>query len=1040
MFSTTMGAPPAPRSADPTDRRRRRWIPRVAAASTGLLIAGAIAVPATVAADTTPVNVTVDYSIDKGPSDQVASGFLHGMKADDPPQHLIDAIEVRTIRGADHHPNLPSLFDPATYQRTQEAGAKLNVGVYYYKDEVGNPLSSYRPGDNGDWDTWRQIVTGVVTEAKDNNFDVSSWITWNEPNLQWNSTARPYTRFLEAHKIAHDTIKSIDPDAKVQGPEVYSYNKPKLTEFLTYCKQNDCLPELLTWHELSATPTAVPQHVSEITDWMKENGIEPMPISITEYQGQGYGSPSAWHVGQNVRWLAQFERAVPYGLESALVASWEWDGQDPAFRPTLGNAVSRDLVTPRGVWWNLNAYRDMSDRLVQTTSGDVPEFTGPEKTYEAESALMQGAVVASNWGGYTGTGFWNPQNASGDWVEFSVDAPAAGRYTLFVRNANGGTANRPLSVTLNGQVVATPPFAPTGGWSTWKYETLFVDLAEGKNTVRFTNTGSRGPNIDHLGVSKGEVTIAPAAPVDALTGLDKAMHRSVTLVGNQTSSAQEVNLKLTNIPAELIRADSIRVRASIIPNTESVASPVLALDEEVTVVDGKAEVPVSLPAGASARIDVVPSLKDAAVFRLEAEDLAGTAGDGVSFETVSAPEASGGKAVALATSGAESGVSFQADVPEDGVYRVNLGSQTSPGAGTAQLYVDGEAVGGPIERAGAETFDAPYVGVVSLSKGAHQLEVREVGDAGPSSLTIDHFELTSLTAVTKAGVPQNVTAAATGDTSITVSWSASDPTGPGFTGYRVYEAGGSQPVCETAETSCVISGLALGSSHAYEVVGVNARGEGDRSPATAEITLPEVASNDGAKSAPGKAVLSSNDGWDTGLKDGTFQIAMDLWWGQNGSLFKLYQDGVLVAKVPLAMSATSAAQHATVDISGLKNGTYVFTGELLNSKGSTATQPLTVKVTDASPGKPALSSDNYDRDGNYTVTADLWWGTNATSYRFLEAGVEVGSGQLAAASPSAQKATLAVTGKAKGTYTYTVEFTNAAGTTVSAPLKVTVSK
>ena len=37
-------------------------------------------------------------------------------------------------------------------------------------------------------------------------------------------------------------------------------------------------------------------------------------------------------------------------------------------------------------------------------------------------------------------------------------------------------------------------------------------------------------------------------------------------------------------------------------------------------------------------------------------------------------------------------------------------------------------------------------------------------------------------------------------------------------------------------------------------------------------------------------------------------------------------------------------------------------------------------------------------------------------------------------------ATLPVTGKAKGTYTYTVEFTNAAGTTVSAPLTVTVTK
>lgn len=292
---------------------------------------------------------------------------------------------------------------------------------------------------------------------------------------------------------------------------------------------------------------------------------------------------------------------------------------------------------------------------------------------------------------------------------------------------------------------------------------------------------------------------------------------------------------------------------------------------------------------------------------------------------------------------------------------------------------------------------------------------------------------------TLPAAPQNAAAVATADTTIEVTWDASAPAGPGFSGYRVYEAGAAEPVCETSETSCTVQGLELGTTHAYEIAGVNAVGEGERSAATASVTLPEVASDDGARTAPGKATLSSNDGWDTGLKDGTFQVTMNLWWGENGSLFKLYRDGELVAKVPLTMMSPGA-QRAVVDIDGLPDGTYVFTGELLNSKGTTATKPLTVKVTDASPGRPVLSADNKDGDGSYTVTADLWWGTNATSYRFLENGAEVGAGELEAASPTAQRATLAVTGRAEGSYTYTVEFTNAAGTTVSAPLKVAVTK
>ena len=84
---------------------------------------------------------------------------------------------------------------------------------------------------------------------------------------------------------------------------------------------------------------------------------------------------------------------------------------------------------------------------------------------------------------------------------------------------------------------------------------------------------------------------------------------------------------------------------------------------------------------------------------------------------------------------------------------------------------------------------------------------------------------------TLPGAPQNVTATLAGDTSVKVSWDAAALAGPGFTGYRVYEAGGAEPVCETSETTCTVKDLELGSTHAYEVAGVNRIGEGARSAA-----------------------------------------------------------------------------------------------------------------------------------------------------------------------------------------------------------------
>ena len=196
---------------------------------------------------------------------------------------------------------------------------------------------------------------------------------------------------------------------------------------------------------------------------------------------------------------------------------------------------------------------------------------------------------------------------------------------------------------------------------------------------------------------------------------------------------------------------------------------------------------------------------------------------------------------------------------------------------------------------------------------------------------------------------------------------------------------------------------------------------------------------DTATAVPARGVLSHDNGWDTGLLDGDYTVHMNLWWGQNASSMRLYENGVLIATVPLTASGLSA-QHASVPIRGRGNGEYRYTAVLANTKGETTLAPLTVSVTAANPGKPVLSHDNHDGDGRYTVTANLWWGTNATSYRFFQDGVLVAEGVLAARTPSAQKATLAVTGAAKGSHTYRVEFRNAAGATTSDALTVAVKK
>ncbi|GAA4622693.1 hypothetical protein GCM10023196_015920 [Actinoallomurus vinaceus] len=131
----------------------------------------------------------------------------------------------------------------------------------------------------------------------------------------------------------------------------------------------------------------------------------------------------------------------------------------------------------------------------------------PDTTYEAEDATLSGPVVATDHAGYTGSGFADYRHDSGDYVQWDVDVPADGTYTLLFRYANGGFGDRPLAVAVDGGAASTQQFATTGDWDTWSAQPVVVTLSAGRHTVRATATGANGPNIDNLGVSAGKVTV-----------------------------------------------------------------------------------------------------------------------------------------------------------------------------------------------------------------------------------------------------------------------------------------------------------------------------------------------------------------------------------------------------------------------------------------------------------------------------------------------------------------------------------------------------
>jgi len=155
---------------------------------------------------------------------------------------------------------------------------------------------------------------------------------------------------------------------------------------------------------------------------------------------------------------------------------------------------------------NLNANAQALVQKALNTLGAAMAGTNPPPTgtlFEAESGtLSAGGTFDSNHTGFTGTGFANPANAVGAYVDIPVTADTAGTRTLTFRYSDGTTAARPATISVNGTSHGTLNFPVTANWDTWANVSITVPLKAGTNTIRIAGTTAAGDaNIDSVTVS-----------------------------------------------------------------------------------------------------------------------------------------------------------------------------------------------------------------------------------------------------------------------------------------------------------------------------------------------------------------------------------------------------------------------------------------------------------------------------------------------------------------------------------------------------------
>lgn len=140
-------------------------------------------------------------------------------------------------------------------------------------------------------------------------------------------------------------------------------------------------------------------------------------------------------------------------------------------------------------------------------TGEIDAAVHRKAFYHAIDAAYGKGVEESVNAGFREQGYVNLDNVYGSFLEWQVFVPESGSYVCTFGFANGSSNNRPMTISVNGEVHSQQNYAPTGAWTAWTESSITLTLDKGKNLIRMTSASAEGgPNLDYLSISKDEIS------------------------------------------------------------------------------------------------------------------------------------------------------------------------------------------------------------------------------------------------------------------------------------------------------------------------------------------------------------------------------------------------------------------------------------------------------------------------------------------------------------------------------------------------------
>ena len=323
-------------------------------------------------------NVTPDATVDLGQSNCPANslntdctvghgstGFLYGQATDGVPSDttlqglgVLDTTVAKPPQGI-QHPN-GDVMD-ITEQWKRNGGKDIQI---YMKDAyAGFPYPAYGSEGIQEFVTMSKNQVKTVLDEFPQYESSFVWIPFNEPDYNdknypsLTSNTDSQKKFFEDWDTIYHAIKSVDPNARIGGPNWARYVNDFYSKFLQHAKDNGTVPDVITWHQLEKNWD---KYYSDYDAWRttetKIMGADSkIPVNINEYAwyGEGGGVTEQTQPGRLLQYITRFEYT---GIGGAL--PYWFPAGDLDLLVSHNNQVT-------GTWWLYNWYGKMSGQLAK---------------------------------------------------------------------------------------------------------------------------------------------------------------------------------------------------------------------------------------------------------------------------------------------------------------------------------------------------------------------------------------------------------------------------------------------------------------------------------------------------------------------------------------------------------------------------------------------------------------------------------------------------------------------------------------------------